>query len=80
MGDKGRGELMESFNYTTVEGDRIDTLAARFYGGNNGIRILADANPDVPLAAVFPLGTVLIVPIVRRSEMTDKSDLPPWRR
>ena len=71
---------MESFNYTTVEGDRIDTLAARFYGGNNGIRILADANRDEPLAAVFPLGTVLIVPIVRRSEMTDKSDLPPWRR
>ena len=28
---------MASFNYTTVEGDRIDLLAAKFYGSMDGI-------------------------------------------
>lgn len=71
---------MASFNYTTVEGDRIDTLAAKFYGGNRGIAIIADANPEVPLSAVFPLGTVLVIPIVEDNELTTNSDLPPWKR
>jgi phage tail protein X len=52
---------MESFNYITKEGDRIDMLSNRFYGNNRGIQIIADANPDVPLAAVYPQGTVFTV-------------------
>ena len=28
---------MASFNYTTVDGDRIDLLAAKFYGSMDGI-------------------------------------------
>lgn len=71
---------MASFNYTTVEGDRIDTLAAKFYGGNRGIAIIADANPGIPLSAVFPLGTVLVIPVVEDNELTTNSDLPPWKR
>lgn len=71
---------MASFNYTTVEGDRIDTLAAKFYGGNRGNAIIADANPSVPLSAVFPLGTVLVIPVVEDNELTTNTDLPPWKR
>ena len=55
---------MASFNYTTVDGDRIDLLAAKFYGSMDGIAIISDANPLIPLTAVFPLGTVLVIPIV----------------
>lgn len=71
---------MASFNYTTVEGDRIDTLASKFYGGNQGIAIIADANPAVPLTATFPLGTVLVIPIIADGEITKNTDLPPWKR
>ena len=60
---------MSSFNYTTVEGDRIDLLAAKFYGSMDGIAIISDANPLIPLTAVFPLGTVLVIPIVEDSDM-----------
>jgi phage tail protein X len=55
---------MDSFNYQTKEGDRIDLLAHRFYGGDFGISVLSDANPSVPLYPVYPLGTILIVPII----------------
>lgn len=71
---------MASFNYTTVEGDRIDILAAKFYGSNAGIAILADANPQVPLDAVFPLGTLLVIPIVESTEVQTTNDLPPWKQ
>lgn len=71
---------MSSFNYVTVEGDRIDILAVRFYGGNAGIAIIADANPDVPLDAVFPSGTVLVIPIIESTESQNANDLPPWKQ
>ena len=71
---------MNSFNYTTKDGDRIDILANRFYGSNQGIQIISDANPDVPLTAVYPLGTVLIIPIMDDSQFTNNNDLPPWKR
>ncbi len=70
---------MESFNYITKEGDRIDTLAVKFYGGLYGIAILSDANPSIPLDAVFPLGTVLIVPIIEVPE-NPSNNLPPWKK
>jgi len=71
---------MASKNYTTMDGDRIDTLANRFYGSNQGIQIIADANPNVPVTAVYPLGTVLIIPIVDDSQFTNDNDLPPWKK
>ncbi len=71
---------MNSFNYTTTDSDRIDILANRFYGSNQGIQIIADANPDVPITAIYPLGTVLIIPIIDNSQLTNKNDLPPWKR
>ena len=71
---------MDTFNYTTTEGDRIDSLAMQFYGGNHGISIIADANPDVPITAIYPVGTVLIIPIVEDDVINDISDLPPWKQ
>lgn len=72
---------MESFNYTTAEGDRLDILAHRFYGTNAGISVIVDANPMVPITAVFPIGTVLIIPIIDDDrQVTDKTNLPPWKQ
>lgn len=72
--------MMNSFNYTTVPGDRLDVLAYRFYGSMAGISILADANPEVPITAVFPHGTVLIVPVLDDTVIETKTNLPPWKR
>jgi phage tail protein X len=71
---------MSSFNHTTTDGDRVDTLAARFYGSNAGISIIIEANPEVPLDAVYPLGTVLVIPIVDDSVVLGTNDLPPWKQ
>ncbi|GHT44446.1 hypothetical protein AGMMS49965_20080 [Bacteroidia bacterium] len=71
---------MDSFNYTTKMGDRLEALAAKFYGSNSGIQVIADANPDVPVTAVYPLGTELIIPVVDDAQFTNNNDLPPWKR
>jgi len=71
---------MASFNYHTVAEDRIDILAGRFYGSMAGISILADANPFVPLDAVYPIGTVLIVPLIEENQVIENQNLPPWKR
>ena len=71
---------MESFNYTTIEGDRLDTLAHRFYGTNAGISVIVDANPTTPITAVFPVGTPLIIPIIDDTRIIDKTNLPPWKQ
>lgn len=70
---------MESINHTTVEGDRIDALAHYYYGSNKGVKIILDANQHVPITPVFPLGTVLVIPIVDDVEIVEKSTLPPWK-
>ena len=71
---------MISFNYITREGERIDQLSDRFYGGMHGISILADANMSVPLDAIFPMGTVLIIPIIDDTQVITNDNLPPWKR
>ena len=71
---------MDSFNYTTIEGDRIDNLAHRFYGGMHGIAILSEANPFVQLEAIFPTGTILIIPIIETTPIIENQNLPPWKK
>ncbi len=71
---------MASMNHTTREGDRWDTLAYRYYGGNHGIKILTDANPNVPITAVLSMGLSLVVPIVDDSEFESTNNLPPWKQ
>jgi phage tail protein X len=71
---------MDIISYITKAGDRIDALAHRFYGSNQGIQVIADANPDVPITSVYPLGTVLIIPILDDAQFTNNDDLPPWKR
>ena len=71
---------MDSFNHITADGDRFDILAHRFYGNMQGISILADANPVVQIDAIFPTGTVLIVPILSSTQVIDNENLPPWKQ
>jgi len=71
---------MDSFNYVTIEGDRIDNLSHRFYGGMNGITTISEANPFVPLEAIFTTGTILRIPLIDITNIVQNQNLPPWKR
>ena len=71
---------MSSKNYICGQEETFGSIAWREYGTMAGIDILIKANTSVPIDSIFPSGTVLIIPII---EKTDNSvlikNMPPWK-
>lgn len=69
--------------YKTVKGDRWDTIAHKAYGDSKAMDEIIRANPTVPMAAVLPEGTTILVPIKTRGGLQSSintNNLPPWKR
>lgn len=66
-------------SYTTVGGERWDTVAFKAYGDALLFPTIAAANPDVPLYDVLPQGVRLLIPVLNQAE-SDVNNLPPWKR
>jgi phage tail protein X len=62
----------------TVEGDRWDLLAWRYYGDPYGYERIIRANPEVPIIPVLPSGVRLLIPAIDSREVPDSGGLPPW--
>lgn len=65
--------------YTTIQGDRWDTIAHKAYGDPLKISPIVEANPHVPKTPILPAGVVLYVPIQEREDVSP-NNLPPWKR
>lgn len=65
--------------YTTIEGDRWDTIAWKAYGDASLYLTIAAANRTIPLNAVLEAGTKIMVPVLEEVEL-DVNLLPPWKR
>lgn len=65
--------------YTTVQGDRWDTVAFKAYGDATLYSEIVQANPTVPKDVVIPSGIVLNIPI-RENSVSNKTTLPPWKQ
>jgi hypothetical protein len=65
--------------YTTIEGDRWDTVAWKAYGDANRYTEIAEANRAVPLTDILPAGLTLRIPVLVEAEL-DTNLLPPWKR
>lgn len=67
--------------YTTVQGDRWDTISTRAYGVPNKMGPIIESNPGVPLKPVLDGGIILQIPIIPPDPAADDLDkLPPWKR
>jgi hypothetical protein len=51
-------------SYQWVEGDRIDTVSARFFGEPEYWWQILDANPEIINGMEIPIGTILRIPNV----------------
>lgn len=65
--------------YTSLEGDRWDLIAYRFYGDIDQMTRIIEANPNMTLSEVLPTGTKLYIPIIAGLPPNNK-DLPYWMR
>jgi len=73
------------FEHVTIDGDRWDLLAYRYYGDAHKQTVLLAANRHlfVDALAVPPMilqsGLTLIIPVIDVETPSD-DDLPPWKR
>jgi phage tail protein X len=63
--------------YSSVVGDRWDTIAYTYYGDATMINPLIMANPGVPIVDVLDPGTEIAIPIITQAEGGVTSN-PPW--
>jgi phage tail protein X len=66
-------------NYITVEGDRLDTIAAKAYGDPFNWQPILEANPGLPVQALYPAGINIVIPIVQ-VPASNINSLPPWKK
>lgn len=73
------------FEHKTIDGDRWDLLAYRYYGDAAKQSVLLKANralfldPITVPPLILPAGLTLIVPVLDADDV-DESLLPPWKR
>lgn len=71
-------------DYVTQDGDRLDLIAWKAYGDPWRWKELLQANPWLPIAAIYPEGLRLIVPVDQAttvpSTIETTNNLPPWKQ
>ena len=63
--------------YTTVQGDKWDSIAHNIMGSTNHTDKLINANSKHREIYIFPAGIVLDIPEVNERNY---DDLPPWKK
>ncbi len=71
---------MDYVSYTTIQGDRWDSIAYKYLGNAFNITPIIEANPLVPIRAEIVPNTVLFIPVFDPQPLLDYSNLPPWKR
>jgi len=71
---------MEYIEHITVDGDRWDLIAYRYYGDANRIAPLAEANEHLRLSPVLESGLPVRVPILDDDDELSPDEVPPWKR
>ncbi len=71
--------MADFVEYTTIQGDRWDTVAYKAYGDAMMFPQIAQANRGIPLDVVFVDGVKLKVPVLDAVTL-DTNLLPPWKR
>lgn len=64
--------------YTTIQGDKWDSIAYKLYGDTKFTDVLISANFRYRMIYIFSAGIVLNVPEVEERVSID--DLPPWKQ
>lgn len=64
--------------YTTIQGDKWDSIAYKLYGDTKYTDVLISSNFQYRMIYIFSAGIVLNVPEVEERVSVD--DLPPWKK
>lgn len=71
--------MSEYYTYITIENDRWDLIAYKFYKNATKYEPIIQANPNVPITPILESGIKLKIPVLEESE-TIEFTLPSWRK
>lgn len=70
---------MANTEYITRDGDRLDLITWQAYGDAFAWGVILAANPSLPIAASYPAGLKLIIPVMGPDTVRELDQLPPWK-
>jgi phage tail protein X len=70
--------MTKFLNHITIEGERWDQLAQKYYGNSYAYPALVEANSSLAHLPTLMSGLMLRIPIIDRPALP--VNLPPWRR
>ncbi len=71
---------MDYLEHVTIDGDRWDLVAWRYYGDALRIEELIRVNAHVAITPTIKGGTRLVIPFLDLSKRISSDKLPPWKR
>lgn len=71
---------MITTQYTTLAGDRWDTIANKAYGDPFNMNGIIQANPLLAIVDVFIGGVVVLIPVLETTVDVDVKLLPIWKQ
>lgn len=71
--------MTQYLTHITIEGQRWDQLAWRYYRDVSKIGLLIESNPHAPITPTLPSGMTLQIPVIERAA-TQTHGAPPWKR
>lgn len=66
--------------HTTIEGERWDSIAHRYFGDAHRYPELIALNPHAPIQSILPGGLKLNIPDEPPALRPAADKLPPWKR
>ena len=66
--------------HKTIQNERWDNIAYKYYKNSYNIKPLLEANPHASGAEILPEGEVIKIPIDKDITENDKSKLPIWKQ
>lgn len=73
--------MSDVIQHTTIEGERWDQIAQKYYGEASMMNDIITANPAVPLYDILPAGVVLNIPVIDIVDVKiTATQLPPWKQ
>ena len=71
---------IDAIEHITMQGERWDQIAWRYYGDASRLSEIIEANPHINIDDVLGAGILVLVPLIEDKITENREELPPWKR
>ncbi len=71
--------MSQYLEHITIENQRWDTIAWKYYRDVSKMSLLIESNPHAPITPNLPAGLKLRIPMIEQPQQSTYG-LPPWKQ